>query len=80
MVALLGVFGARKRPPAEFDAAAPSARALGSLTERKHDEQYRLRHDRLLPCAKLYQDPYPYYEYLRAHGPVWRDRTAASSW
>ncbi len=21
----------------------------------------------------LYQDPYPYYEYLRAHGPVWRE-------
>jgi cytochrome P450 len=21
----------------------------------------------------LYQDPYPYYEYLRSHGPVWRE-------
>jgi cytochrome P450 len=21
----------------------------------------------------VYQDPYPYYEYLRAHGPVWRE-------
>ena len=21
----------------------------------------------------LYQDPYPYFEYLRAHGPVWRE-------
>ncbi len=21
----------------------------------------------------LYQNPYPYYEYLRAHGPVWRE-------
>jgi cytochrome P450 family 150 subfamily A5 len=21
----------------------------------------------------LYQDPYPYYEYLRGHGPVWRE-------
>ena len=21
----------------------------------------------------LWQDPYPYYEYLRAHGPVWRE-------
>ena len=21
----------------------------------------------------LYQDPYPYYEYVRAHGPVWRE-------
>ena len=21
----------------------------------------------------LYQDPYPYYEYLRKHGPVWRE-------
>src|SRR5262245_55109734 len=21
----------------------------------------------------LYQDPFPYYEYLRAHGPVWRE-------
>ena len=21
----------------------------------------------------LYQDPYPYYDYLRAHGPVWRE-------
>src|SRR5882724_4362079 len=21
----------------------------------------------------LYQDPHPYYEYLRAHGPVWRE-------
>jgi cytochrome P450 len=21
----------------------------------------------------LYQDPYPFYEYLRAHGPVWRE-------
>ncbi len=21
----------------------------------------------------IYQDPYPYYEYLRAHGPVWRE-------
>jgi cytochrome P450 family 150 subfamily A5 len=21
----------------------------------------------------LYQDPYPYYEWLRAHGPVWRE-------
>jgi cytochrome P450 family 150 subfamily A5 len=21
----------------------------------------------------LYQDPYPYYEYLREHGPVWRE-------
>ncbi|HEV3451358.1 MAG TPA: cytochrome P450 [Acidimicrobiia bacterium] len=21
----------------------------------------------------LYQDPYPYHEYLRAHGPVWRE-------
>jgi cytochrome P450 family 150 subfamily A5 len=23
--------------------------------------------------GSLYQDPYPYYEYLRAHGPVWRE-------
>src|SRR2546426_637943 len=21
----------------------------------------------------LYQDPYPYYEYVRSHGPVWRE-------
>ncbi len=21
----------------------------------------------------IYQDPYPYYEYVRAHGPVWRE-------
>jgi len=21
----------------------------------------------------LYQDPYPYYEWLRSHGPVWRE-------
>ena len=21
----------------------------------------------------LYQNPYPYYEYLREHGPVWRE-------
>jgi cytochrome P450 len=24
-------------------------------------------------AGALYQDPYPYYEYLRAHGPVWRE-------
>jgi cytochrome P450 len=24
-------------------------------------------------ARRLYQDPYPYYEYLRAHGPVWRE-------
>ena len=24
-------------------------------------------------AGNLYQDPYPYYEYLRAHGPVWRE-------
>jgi cytochrome P450 len=24
-------------------------------------------------ARSLYQDPYPYYEYLRAHGPVWRE-------
>jgi len=24
-------------------------------------------------ATALYQDPYPYYEYLRAHGPVWRE-------
>jgi cytochrome P450 len=24
-------------------------------------------------AGPLYQDPYPYYEYLRAHGPVWRE-------
>jgi cytochrome P450 len=24
-------------------------------------------------ARELYQDPYPYYEYLRAHGPVWRE-------
>ncbi|HXK22863.1 MAG TPA: cytochrome P450 [Myxococcota bacterium] len=24
-------------------------------------------------AGRLYQDPYPYYEYLRAHGPVWRE-------
>ena len=29
--------------------------------------------DRLLPRPRLYQDPYPYYEYVRAHGPVWRE-------
>ena len=24
-------------------------------------------------ARSLYQDPYPYFEYLRAHGPVWRE-------
>ncbi|MGO9872814.1 MAG: cytochrome P450 [Acidimicrobiia bacterium] len=24
-------------------------------------------------APSLYQDPYPYYEYVRAHGPVWRE-------
>ena len=24
-------------------------------------------------ARELYQDPYPYYEYLRSHGPVWRE-------
>jgi len=24
-------------------------------------------------ARSLYQDPYPYYEYLREHGPVWRE-------
>ena len=24
-------------------------------------------------AGTLYQDPYPYYEYLREHGPVWRE-------
>jgi cytochrome P450 len=24
-------------------------------------------------AGRLYQDPYPYYEYLRQHGPVWRE-------
>ena len=24
-------------------------------------------------AGALYQDPYPYYEYLREHGPVWRE-------
>jgi cytochrome P450 family 150 subfamily A5 len=24
-------------------------------------------------ARRLYQDPYPYHEYLRAHGPVWRE-------
>lgn len=24
-------------------------------------------------AGSLYQDPYPYYEYLRGHGPVWRE-------
>lgn len=24
-------------------------------------------------AGPLYQDPYPYYEYLRQHGPVWRE-------
>jgi cytochrome P450 len=24
-------------------------------------------------AGSLYQDPYPYYEYLRSHGPVWRE-------
>ncbi len=24
-------------------------------------------------ARELYQDPYPYYEYVRAHGPVWRE-------
>jgi cytochrome P450 family 150 subfamily A5 len=24
-------------------------------------------------AGPLYQDPYPYYEYLREHGPVWRE-------
>jgi cytochrome P450 len=24
-------------------------------------------------ATSLYQDPYPYYEYLREHGPVWRE-------
>jgi cytochrome P450 len=24
-------------------------------------------------AGPLYQNPYPYYEYLRAHGPVWRE-------
>ena len=24
-------------------------------------------------AGPLYQDPYPYYEYLRRHGPVWRE-------
>ena len=24
-------------------------------------------------AGPLYQDPYPYYEYLRGHGPVWRE-------
>jgi cytochrome P450 len=26
-----------------------------------------------LRAGELYQDPFPYYEYLRAHGPVWRE-------
>jgi cytochrome P450 len=24
-------------------------------------------------ATDLYQDPYPYYEYVRSHGPVWRE-------
>src|SRR5262245_37017321 len=24
-------------------------------------------------AGRLYQNPYPYYEYLREHGPVWRE-------
>ena len=24
-------------------------------------------------ARELYQDPYPYYEFLRSHGPVWRE-------
>ena len=24
-------------------------------------------------ATALYQDPYPYYEYVRSHGPVWRE-------
>ena len=24
-------------------------------------------------AGPLYQNPYPYYEYLREHGPVWRE-------
>jgi cytochrome P450 family 150 subfamily A5 len=24
-------------------------------------------------AGPLYQDPYPYYEYVRSHGPVWRE-------
>ena len=24
-------------------------------------------------ATDLYQDPYPYYEYARSHGPVWRE-------
>ena len=24
-------------------------------------------------AGSLYQNPYPYYEYLRSHGPVWRE-------
>jgi cytochrome P450 family 150 subfamily A5 len=26
-----------------------------------------------LRAPDLYQDPYPYYEYVRSHGPVWRE-------
>jgi hypothetical protein len=24
-------------------------------------------------ATELYQNPYPYYEYVRSHGPVWRE-------
>ena len=37
------------------------------MTERDFDEIDFFR------ARPLYQDPYPYYEYLREHGPVWRE-------
>ena len=75
MVALFGVFGARPRTPAEVEAAAHIIERglLGRIRDWSRCERPRLRRDRLLPRPALYQDPYPYYEYVREHGPVWRE-------
>ena len=76
MVALLGVFGARPATAGRGRrrrARSSSADSWAADCDGSTSEHYRLRRHRLLPGPDICQDPYPYYEYLRAHGPVWRE-------
>jgi cytochrome P450 len=46
---------------------------VSNLTERRDFDERAFDDIDFFRAKPLYQNPYPYYEYLRGHGPVWRE-------
>ncbi|HEY7137578.1 MAG TPA: cytochrome P450 [Acidimicrobiia bacterium] len=46
---------------------------MSNLTESRDFDERAFDDTDFFRARPLYQNPYPYYEYLRGHGPVWRE-------